>query len=93
MKILLALLFLANVALAQEIAPPAPPAAEPTKEKEVKTVFRKEESHKFSGSKLKGKLKKPEMSYIYQRKGLRAEKIVNVPENFNEEINSGADRF
>ena len=55
-----------------------------------KKVFKTTETHQFSGSKLKGQLKKPELSYIYQRKGLRAERIVNIPEDFNEEIISGA---
>jgi hypothetical protein len=41
---------------------------------------------KFQGLKLKGQLKKPDLSYIYKRKGIRAEKIVNIPENFNDEI-------
>ncbi len=55
-----------------------------------KKVFKTTETHQFSGSKLRGQLKKPELSYIYQRKGLRAERIVNIPEDFNEEIISGA---
>lgn len=59
----------------------------------VQKVYRKSEQHEYSGSKLKGQLKKPELSYIYQRKGLRAERIVNVPENFDEEIISGAGQF
>lgn len=69
-------------------------AAEGTdgKAKSVKT-YKKSEEHQFVGSKLKGQLKKPELSYIYQRKGLRAERIVNVPENFDEEILSGAGQF
>lgn len=53
----------------------------------------KPEKHKFSGLKLKGQLKKPELSYIYKRNGLRAEKIVDIPENFNEEIIQDASRF
>ncbi|MGE4232983.1 MAG: hypothetical protein AB7F43_06615 [Bacteriovoracia bacterium] len=65
----------------------------PGQSHKVKTIFKKSESHKFSGQKLKGQLKKPEISYIYQRKGLRKERIVNVPENFDEEITSGASKF
>ena len=58
-----------------------------------RTVFKKSESYQFSGSKLKGRLKKPELSYIYKRKGLRQEQIVNIPENFNDEILNGAGQF
>ena len=58
-----------------------------------KIVFKKTEQHRFQGSRLKGQLKKPELSYIYQRKGLRAEKIVNVPEKFDEEILRGTGQF
>lgn len=47
----------------------------------------------FSGLKLQGQLKKPDLSYIYKRRGLRAEQIVNIPEDFNEEIVEGAGRF
>lgn len=61
--------------------------------KPVKKIYKKTESHQFSGAKLKGQLKKPDLSYIYQRKGLRAEQIVNVPENFDAEINAGAGQF
>lgn len=58
-----------------------------------KIRFRKEESHKFSGLKLKGRLKKPELGYIYKRKGIRQEKIINIPEDFNDEIIQGSGRF
>ena len=61
--------------------------------KPVKKIYKKTESHLFSGSKLKGQLKKPDLSYIYQRKGLRAEQIVNVPENFDAQIKSGAEQL
>jgi hypothetical protein len=47
----------------------------------------------FSGLKLQGQLKKPDLSYIYKRRGLKAEQIVNIPEDFNEEIAQGAGRF
>lgn len=47
----------------------------------------------FSGLKLQGQLKKPDLSYIYKRRGLKAEQIVNIPEDFNEEIVQGAGRF
>jgi hypothetical protein len=46
----------------------------------------KNDKHQFSGLKLKGQLKKPELTYIYKRKGVRAEKIVNIPEDFNEQV-------
>ena len=68
-------------------------AEENKPDKKTRIVFRKEESHKFSGSKLKGKLKKPEISYIYQRKGLRQEKVVNIPENFDAEIIHTAEKL
>lgn len=71
----------------------AAPSAEVEATKPVKKVYKKTESHMFSGSRLKGQLKKPDLSYIYQRKGLRAEQIVNVPENFDAQINSGAEQL
>ena len=56
-------------------------------------VYKKSESHQFTGLKLKGELKKPELSYIYKRKGLRAEKIVNIPQDFNEKIFEAGRQF
>lgn len=56
-------------------------------------VFKKSESHKFAGLKLKGQLKKPDLTFIYKRKGLRAEQIVDIPENFNSEVLEGATEF
>lgn len=58
-----------------------------------KVVYKKSEEHKFSALKLKGQLKKPDLSYIYKRKGLRNEQIVNIPESFNSQIVEGADQF
>lgn len=63
------------------------PPAQPT------IIFKKAERHQFSGSQLKGQLKKPELSYIYKRRGLKQDKIVNIPENFNEKIINGAKQF
>lgn len=54
---------------------------------------RAESSVSFSGLKLTGRLKKPDLSYIYRRRGLRAEQIVNIPEDFNEDIVQGAGKF
>ena len=51
------------------------------------------QSNKFSGAKLKGKLKKPELCYIYRRKGIRSEQIIDIPKDFNYEIISGARQF
>ncbi len=56
-------------------------------------VYKKTESHKFNGLKLKGEFKKPNLSYIYQRKGMRSEQIVDIPENFNREIRDDGQRF
>jgi hypothetical protein len=64
-----------------------------SKETQPKVIYKKNETHQFTGLKLKGQLKKPELSYIYKRKGLRSEKIVNIPEDFNEEIIQGAGKF
>ncbi|MCB0403960.1 MAG: hypothetical protein KDD51_04190 [Bdellovibrionales bacterium] len=58
-----------------------------------KVIYKKRESHKFGGISLKGQLKKPDLDYIYKRKGLRQEKIVNIPEDFNDEIIQGAGQF
>ena len=60
---------------------------------QTRAGFQRSESHKFSGLKLNGQLKKPDLAYIYKRKGLRSEKIVNIPENFNDEILQGAGQF
>ena len=51
-----------------------------------KIIFKKSESHRFSGAELKGQLKKPDLSYIYERRGLRQDKVVDVPDNFDEKI-------
>jgi hypothetical protein len=47
----------------------------------------------FNALNLKGSLKKPDLTYIYKRRGVRAEQIVNVPENFDDEIVQGAGQF
>jgi hypothetical protein len=48
---------------------------------------------KFSGLKLKGDLKKPDLSYIYKRRGVKDEQIVNIPTDFNDEIRQGENQF
>jgi hypothetical protein len=48
---------------------------------------------KFSGLKLKGDLKKPDLSYIYKRRGLKNEQIVNIPTDFEDEIRQGENQF
>jgi len=63
------------------------------KQDKARKVFKSTETHQFSGSRLKGQIKKPEISYIYQRKGLRAEQIINIPTDFDEEIVRDADKF
>ena len=73
-------------ARAEDIAAPAEPPKPPV-------VFKKSESHQFSGTHLQGQLKKPELSYIYERKGLKQEQIVNIPERFDDEIIEGAGKF
>jgi hypothetical protein len=60
---------------------------------EKKVVYKKSETHKFEGLKLKGEFKKPDLSYIYQRKGIRSEQIVDIPDNFNSKIREDAERF
>ena len=56
-------------------------------------VYKKSETHKFSGLKLKGEFKKPDLSYIYQRKGIRSEQIIDIPEDFNRDIREDGQRF
>lgn len=89
------LLFLCQVAVANTPIDTAPikQTQASTEAQAPKKIYKSTEKHQFSGSRLKGHLKKPELSYIYQRKGLRAERIVRVPEDFNEEINSGSAQF
>jgi hypothetical protein len=67
--------------------------SEPSLTAPQKFVPRTVEKHEFTGLTLKGQLKKPDLSYIYKRQGLRAEQIVNIPENFNDEIIEGAGEF
>jgi hypothetical protein len=67
------------------------PSDEPPKR--VIVVQKKVESHKFGGLSLKGQLKKPELGYIYKRRGLRQEQIINIPDDFNGEILQGAGKF
>lgn len=78
----------AEPAPAGQVAP-----AVPAPEEKPPVVFKKQESHQFSGTHLKGQLKKPELSYIYERKGLKQEQIVNIPERFDDEIIKGAGKF
>lgn len=59
----------------------------------TKIIYKKSERHQFSGSKMKGQLKKPELSYIYERKGVRQEQIINIPKDFNDEIIDGAGKL
>jgi hypothetical protein len=74
---------------------PAFAASSPQKKAAPKVAKSKvqSESHHFSDLRLKGQLKKPELSYIYKRKGLRVEKIVNIPEDFNDEIIQDSGKF
>lgn len=67
-----------------------PPARKPQTQAVIKTS---PTDIRFKGLRLKGRLKKPDLAYIYKRKGLRGEQIVNVPENFNNEIIQGAGQF
>jgi hypothetical protein len=61
--------------------------------KDKKVVYKKSETHKFSGLKLKGEFKKPDLSYIYQRKGIRSEQIIDIPGDFNAQIRDDSNRF
>ncbi len=63
------------------------------KEKGKKVIFKKSETHVFSGLKLKGEYKKPDLSYIYQRKGIRSEQIIDIPDDFNREIREDGNHF
>lgn len=97
MSALTVLLLALGLATTPALAKPAKAAKrKPAAEEEApktNTVFKKKEKLEFSGFKLKGQLKKPDLSYIYKRRGLRAEQIVNIPENFNEEIIQGENQF
>jgi hypothetical protein len=63
------------------------------KAQEKKIIYKKSETHKFNGLKLKGEFKKPDLSYIYQRKGIRSEQIIDIPEDFNRDIREDGQRF
>lgn len=80
-------------AMANEPGTPAVSQAAPPQTAPPQRFRRAEASVSFSGLKLTGRLKKPDLSYIYRRRGLRAEQIVNIPEDFNEEIAQGAGKF
>lgn len=82
------LLTLSHAVLAKAPAKKRKPATD-----EAGASAQKTETQKFTGLKLKGQLKKPDLSYIYKRKGLRAEQIVNIPENFNDEIIQAEGQF
>ena len=58
-----------------------------------KVTFKQKESHNFNDLKLKGQIKKPDIAYIYKRKGIRSEKIIALPEDFNSDIRLGAGMF
>ena len=74
-----------------QAADPITPLVEPPKR--IIVVPKKTESHKFGGLNLRGQLKKPELGYIYKRRGLRQEQIINIPDDFNGEILQGAGKF
>lgn len=73
--------------------PTADSTITPPPSENVQYIYKKSETLQFSGSKLKGQFKKPDLSYIYERKGLRQEQIVHIPENFNKEIINAASEF
>src|SRR4051812_37617560 len=75
-KTFILLLYCGLSLAAQKDAPLLPKVREPA-ESEVS------ETHRFTGLTLKGQLKKPDLSYIYRRAGLRSEQIVDIPENFD----------
>ncbi|OFZ78508.1 MAG: hypothetical protein A2583_05480 [Bdellovibrionales bacterium RIFOXYD1_FULL_53_11] len=79
--------------LAFLLAASASAAEKPDKKPPVNKIYKKTELHRFSGQTLRGQIKKPDLSYIYQRKGLRAEQIVGIPENFDNEIARGVEKF
>ncbi len=91
---LLAIFCLSTPTLAAKKKSPKPSAARKPAAAKPKTGDESLASAmKFSDLKLKGQLKKPDLSYIYKRKGLRAEQIVNIPKNFNEQIAEGDGQF
>ena len=60
----------------------------------AKNAKKEESEHlKFQGLQLKGQFKKPDLTYIYKRKGIRSEKILNIPDGFNDEITQGTHQF
>jgi hypothetical protein len=67
--------------------------ADDTGAEKKKSEIKRTQTESFSGLKLKGQLKKPDLSYIYKRTGLRTEQIVDIPENFDDEIIQGAGTF
>lgn len=87
------IIFLGGLLLCPLLRADDPPSGEAAADPKKKVVFKKSESHKFGGLSLQGQLKKPDLDYIYKRRGLRQEKIINVPEDFNDEIVQGAGYF
>ncbi len=51
------------------------------------------QNYKFSSLKLRGHLMKPELNYTYQRDNLQNEQIVEIPEDFNDQIIKSAGQF
>ena len=93
MKTIHVILFLGLLSAAVFAETPVAALVPGEKAPPTRVIYRRSEMESFSGLRLKGELKKPELSYIYQRKGLRAEQIVNIPENFNDEIIEGTGEF
>ncbi len=91
LKLLCLLLLCGNLVYARP-QPKAKPLARTAPEREANPT-RRVATQRFSGLKLKGQLKKPDLSYIYKRKGLRADQVVDVPEDFNREIIDSALSF
>lgn len=84
------LLTLSFVSLNKVRAQQAEGEKEPSKDK---VIYRKSQKLQFSGSKLKGQYKKPELSYIYERKGIKQEQIIHIPDDFDREIINGTTQF
>ncbi len=94
MKVILLILLLALPAMARSGVKKRGKGRHPiTIQRSPSDSTRRVATQKFSGLKLKGQLKKPDLSYIYKRKGLRADQVVEVPNDFNGEIVESALSF
>jgi hypothetical protein len=58
-----------------------------------KTRSQPSETHRFEVMKLRGNLRKPKINYRFVRSSLKVDRIIKIPENFDDRIAADASQF